>query len=321
MKDYLNYTGDFSKLSRKDLEYLFILLQQYQLKYRDTLGLDERISFGTELEFEHVLLYYVKKEMSKNSLFKDWFVHEDKSCSYKIDGFEVGGEVSSPILHDTKLDWHILSEVILTLQKLKAHVTDNTSLHVHVGAQIFGEEIKNVIRFIKVWCIFEAVIFKFAYGKSSTPRSKILDFAHPIAEETLFKSFYSLDIEAIIHPKEFAFDKTKAVNFNNYHYLSNSEEINHTIEIRCANGLLQRNMIQNTINFYLKLMLYVISDQYDEQLINRLFARLKVKDFSTYQNIYIKDALLLADLIFDNSLDKINFLKQYVKKDEVVFVR
>ena len=65
MKDYLNYTGDFSDLSRKDLEYLFILLENYKIRYRKNLEIPNNLGFGLEFEFENVLLYYVKKEMSK----------------------------------------------------------------------------------------------------------------------------------------------------------------------------------------------------------------------------------------------------------------
>ena len=66
MKDYLNYRGDFRNLSKKDLETLFIRLKDYHLKYRDHLGIDSKISFVVELEFQDVLLYYVKKELSKD---------------------------------------------------------------------------------------------------------------------------------------------------------------------------------------------------------------------------------------------------------------
>ena len=54
MKDYLNYKGDLKNLSRHDLEELFLSLYNYKLKYRASLGIDERESFGCEVEFEEV---------------------------------------------------------------------------------------------------------------------------------------------------------------------------------------------------------------------------------------------------------------------------
>ena len=35
--------------------------------------------------------------------------------------------------------------------------------------------------------------------------------------------------------------------------------------------------------------------------------------FWDYNKLYIDEALELVDLVFDNNLDKINFLKQYLK--------
>ncbi len=322
MKDFLNYDGNFSKLSKIDLEDLLFKLKNYSLRYRKSLNVVEQVSFGIELEFEDILLYYVLREFKQNDVLANWFVHEDKSCSYKIDGFSVGGEVSSPILHDQLQCWEDISKALFVLKKLGAHSTDKTSLHVHVGSQIFGEEIINLVRFIKVWCVFEHVIYKFCYGKSSSFRPYIRNFAHPIADATKLKCKYIPNyLENMILPKGFHYDKKWGINFNNYHYLSSEEELNNTIEIRVANGSLERNIIQNTINLYLKLMLYASSDRYDALLIDRLFQKLKPKDLEEYDLIYLKDALILCDLIFDTSLDKINFLKQYIKKDELILRR
>lgn len=322
MKDYLNYRGDFRNLSKKDLETLFIRLKDYHLKYRDHLGIDSKISFGVELEFQDVLLYYVKKELSKDECFKSWSVHEDKSCTYQIDDFAVGGEISSPILHDIDIDWKILAEVLQCLKRLKARSIEETAFQVHVGAQVFEQDIRNVVNFVKLWCVFEHVIFKFSYGESVTYRPKILYFAHPIAEVTKLKcDRIPMFLDNLSCPKRLGYDKKWTLNFQNYSFLSSDEEVNNDIEIRCANGLLDKNMIQNTIYFYFKLMLYVMNDSFDEDYINYLFQHLQIKEFDDYSKTYVQDVLLLVDLIFDNSLDKINFLKQYIKKDEIVFVR
>lgn len=322
MKDYLNYQGDFQALSKRDLEALFIKLKDYRLKYHSYLGIDSKISFGVELEFQDVLLYYVKKELSKDERFKGWIIHEDKSCTYQIDDFAVGGEISSPILHDIDVDWKILAEVLQRLNGLKARVTEETAFQVHVGAQIFEQDIRNVVNFVKLWCVFEHVIFKFSYGKDAIYRPKILYFAHPIADATKLKcNQIPMFLDRLSCPKKLGYDKKWTLNFQNYSVLSVDEEVNNDIEIRCANGLLDKNMIQNTIYFYLKLMLYVMSDSFNEDYINYLFEHLQVKEFKDYSKTYVRDVLLLVDLIFDNSLDKINFLKQYIKKDEIVFVR
>ena len=322
MKEYLDYQGLFQNMPKKDLEWLLCKLRDYKIKRRSTLNIDKKISFGIELEFCDILLLYVEKRLKENERLKDWLSVYDKSCSYKADNYIIGGEVDTGILHDTKEEWETLREALTILKELKAHITDKNGLHVHIGSQIFGTDINNVIRFIKVWCIFEHVIFRFGYGQSKYGRSRILSFAHPLAQEVTLKyQFMPYMLDYLEEPEFLHYDKTYALNFSNYHNLTEEEERNNTIEIRCANGSLSMSTIQNTVNFYLKLMQYVTSTTYDEELINKAFKKLKPKDFDSYSKPYIKDALLLCDLIFDNSLDKINFLKQYVKKDEVVFVR
>ena len=322
MKDYLSYKGDLKNLSRLDLEQLFLSLYDYKLKYRKSLGLDEKISFGCEIEFEEILLYFVKKELSKHDDLTAFQVHPDDSCGFKIDGFDVGGEVVSSILHDTSSDWQSLDEALKILKDLKARITNCTSLHVHVGSQIFKDDIKHLVRFIKVWCIFEHIIFRFAYGATAKERNYLLVFSHPISGAIkMLDKKVSGYLEHITKPSSITFDKKWAVNLANYTSLTNSEEVNNMIEIRCANGSLDKRIIQNIINLYLKMMIYVSSDKYDDDLINRLFQKLKPKYYDTYKNIYIHDALLFADLVFDNSLDKINFLKQYVKEDHIKLTR
>ena len=322
MKEYLAYQGLFQNMPRKDLEWLLIKLRDYQIKRRSTLNVDKRFSFGVEIEFCDILLLYVEKRFKESENLKKWLNVYDKSCSYKADNYIIGGEVDTDILHDTKKDWDTLKEALTILKELKAHITDKNGLHVHVGSQIFGTDIKNVIRFIKVWCIFEHVIFRFSYGKSKYERSSILSFAHPIAQETALKyQFMPYMLDYLEEPMFLHLNKNCALNFLNYSHLTEKEERNNTIEIRCANGTLSLATIQNTVNFYLKLMQYVTSPTYDEERINSIFKKLKPKDFTSYHIPYIKDALLLCDLIFDNNLDKINFLKQYIKKDDPIFVR
>ena len=322
MKDYLNYTGDLRKLSKKDLEWLFIKLLNYQMRYRKNLGISPNMSFGLEIEFSHVKLKDVAATFTQDANLPFWCVHEDKSCEELIDGEVLGGEVSTDIMHDLPLDWDKLSKAIALLKKLKAKTNHQTGLHVHVGSQIFKEDIENVCRFVKIWCVFEHVIFKFGYGNTRFPRPNILFFAQPIATATKLKCKYDANyFKKIRVPQALNYDKKWAVNFSNYQALCQEEEPNNTIEIRCANGTLNKSLIQNTVNFYLKLMEYVVSPNYDEDLINHLFNQLKLKDLDEYSKLYIDDALLLADLIFNNPKDKINFLKQYVKKDEIVFIR
>lgn len=313
---------DLSKLSNDDLQELYRYLENYRIRYRKKLNIPIENSFGVEIEFDKIPLIFVSDITYDYEEYQYWSAHADNSVSDYQNGILIGGEISSDILHDTEEDWHLLSNMFYYLKNLGAKATDKTSFHIHVGAQIFKEDLKYLKRFIKVWCVFEDIIFRFGYGKNEEYRPQIMEFAPPIAP--LYYNYYQKNsklFDWFETTKMFDFGKKRAVNFKNYHYLSSEEEVNNTIEIRCANGTMQSYIAQNNVNFFLKLMLYVTSDRYDEKLIDSLFHSMKVKKIEEYSVLDIKKAMLLSDLIFINSLDKLNFLKQYVKKDVRLLIR
>lgn len=322
MDSFFNYNGYLSKLSRDDLYDLFIYLEKYRLKYREGIQVPIDNSFGVEIEFGNIPLIMVKDLVKDLPSYRYWSAHEDSSvetCKY---GQILGGEVSSDILHNTKEDWEHLYMILKYLKQLGAKATDKTGFHIHVGAQIFGENLEYVKRFVKVWCIFEEIIFRFGYGRRAIPRTFIKEHASPIAP--IYYALYQKNRyfwDALTTTKMFDFGKQKSVSFKNYHYLSDEEEINNTIEIRCPNGTLDANIVQNNISFFLKLMLYVTSERYDSSLIERLFNKMPLKNLEDYTFLNIEKALLLSDLIFEQSRDKMNFLRQYVKKDDFKTIR
>lgn len=321
MQDYINYQGLLSKLSKKDLNGLFTYLQNYKLTQKDCLGFSDFYSFGIEVEFEHLALEEAKRKIKSIEDFKYWSVHEEKSVHKIIDSEIIGGEVSTDILHNNESDWKKVFKLYNILKKLGAISTNKCALHIHVGAQIFGEEIEYLKRFIKVWCIFEDIIFRFGYQETDKPRNigNMSIFCTPLApvyrEIVKKKPHYIRDA---ITPYEFNFGKRNAVAFHNYHYLSCDEEINNDIEIRCMNSTLNPIIVENNVNFFLNLMLYVTSDNYDSKLIDRLFKKAGEKIFEEYSILDLKKALMLSDLIFTSTRDKIDFLKGYVKDSDTL---
>ena len=188
MQDYLKYKGEFSNLTQEELIELYKKLENYKIKYRNHLGVPENISFGVEIEFQNTSLDVVKKSLKNEDEYKFWCIHEDASVEEYINGILVGGEISSDILYDTKDNWEKLKKLLNILKGLKAKAGDKTAFHTHVGAQIFKEDLEYAKRFIKLWCIFEDVIYRFGYGISSNPRELIEYYAYPIMP--LYKKLY-----------------------------------------------------------------------------------------------------------------------------------
>lgn len=90
MQDFTLYNGLLSKLSKKDLNDLFIYLQNYKLKRRDSLNFSDYYSFGIEVEFERLALEEAKRKIESIKDFKYWLVHEEKSVQEIIDGESIG---------------------------------------------------------------------------------------------------------------------------------------------------------------------------------------------------------------------------------------
>ena len=108
-------------------------------------------------------------------------------------------------------------------------------------------------------------------------------------------------------------ERYKLLNFTKVSEFGKKEEGN-TIEFSCPNGTLNEVIWQNNLNFFLSLMNYA-NDSYNnvdwEYYVNK--GNDNIESDYDYSELYLKDALELADLIFKTNQDKIDFLKQYVK--------
>ena len=99
-----------------------------------------------------------------------------------------------------------------------------------------------------------------------------------------------------------------------------------TLEFRRPNGTLEEVIWQNNINVIIKLILAINSNNFDiDYIINKLKTN-KDRIINKYDSAYdhelnLEKALEFVDLFYDNNLDKINFLKQYIKGYELSLKR
>ena len=85
-----------------------------------------------------------------------------------------------------------------------------------------------------------------------------------------------------------------------------------TVEFRSPNATIEEIVWQNNINAFTKLMLAATKGLIDEECLDYKISNFTNYDFM-YKEICLKSVLEFVDLIFDNNLDKIYFLKQYFK--------
>ena len=114
--------------------------------------------------------------------------------------------------------------------------------------------------------------------------------------------------------------KYNSINFHHVKYDTIDKIIEgNTIEIRCGNSTRNTIIIQNYIYFLLSLFRYAKSDKFNDEILDERHEECKdiYDNIDMYNEIYLEQALELCDLIFDNNLDKMYFLHQYLKDFKV----
>lgn len=299
-----------SKMKGKDLQELLINLSDYQLQLRNNLNIENKTTIGLELEFEKANLYNIEKEIH-NSELKEWMLKTDLSL-YK------GGEINSPILKDRERSWQELT-TICKIVKEYAVIDKHSGGHIHIGAHILGDNIESWINFIKIWSIYENIIFRFTYGEQNDARESLVKYAYPIAP-LMWHSYLELKekekLELFTVLSRITPARRQAVNITNISIEEINEVYNkNTIEFRCPNGTLNPIIWQNNVNLLVKLLEYTKSPKFNHDMIDKrqMINQNKYMNLYWYKEVFLQQALELSDMIFDNNLDKIYFLKQYFK--------
>lgn len=310
---YINPNSNdmLSELSGYDLQDCLILIEDYYLELRNILGLDKNITFGLELEFENA---QISKIVSYLNAFSHWTIKSDSTLTN-------GAEITSPILHDNLKTWKEL-EKICNIVKQYVQIGKHSGGHIHIGTQTLGDEKQSWLNFIRLWSVYENVIYRFTYNEYLSSRSSLEKYACPIGkclsedyEELMFRSG-SANIKDIVNL--IAHRRNQAINFFNTAYY-NSNTGKNTIEFRCPNGTFESVIWQNNVNLFVKLLEYSKNIKFDNDLIRKRYIENvnKYDDLKLYNEIYLEQALELCDMIFTNNLDKIYFLRQYLKSFQV----
>lgn len=310
-------------MSDCDLVHIIMTLKKYYLELRNKLSIDTNITFAGEIEFEEANRDLIELDLYNTFPMDDWIVKDDNTLSN-------GGEVNSPVLRDSEKTWNDFSTVCSIVDG-NAYVLDNTSAHVHIGMHILGNNPKFWRNFALLWMTYENIITRFLYGEYISPRISMGEFAKPISQ-LLIDNFDRIEDRTkyynatyILKVLNLGDDRRRSVNFKNCAdaelLFFNKVGNKNTIEFREPNGTFNPIIWQNNINLLVKLLEYAKNDQFNEEIIQR---RLKEiirnnipSNITKYGQINIVQAIEFADLIFNNNLDKIYFLRQYIKDSNV----
>lgn len=301
---------NFAVLRGIDLQDLLVETENCLLEYRDKLNLPNDVTFGVELEYESVPRTITDKFIKKNLM--EWNSKSDGSLNS-------GGEITSPIMKDNPKYWQELKKVCEFLSKKRADTFHNAGGHVHIGACVLREDVEAWKIFLKLYTTYESIIFRFIYGDKISGRKNIFKYAPPIADslkrllprinkaESLFDIYLNLPTR----------EKYAALNFCNVDFtIPENKNKKNTLEFRSPNATTNAIIWQNNINAFTKMLVSSRDKVIDEEFLDYKLSHEYLAYFGNkyiYNEINLKNVLEFVDLVFDNNLDKIYFLRQYLK--------
>lgn len=296
----------FSLFNNSDLKDYLNYLKTYLIEYRSTIDLDKNITFGLEFEYEDIDQKKVDQFVREN--LKTYKSKEEKE-------FEIGGEIISCPLQDTKKTWIEVKKVCDYLKQNKGVVDRNAGSHIHIGAY-YLKDINSFKKLLMLYIAYEHILYRFGNGESNEPRANQISAAYPISIDLaqIYKDILKTDdfikLNALLVDSRF-----RGLNFNNvkFNEIENNAYKN-TIEFRMCNGTKEEIIWQNIANTFTKIVDSSVNKEFDmDKLIYKVE---KIKEYNNYlhfNHLNINDALEFADIVFSNNLDKTNFLKQYIK--------
>ena len=320
MNSFINLSSNDSLLKMKycDKEELLRKLKDYYISFRDKLNLNYLLTFGVELEFQSD---DPKDIESGLKIFNyKWLLDQrlnDNYWEFKRELSSTNGyEITSPILIDNEESFLQLKAMCNMIEKNNGTVSEKDAAHIHFGPQLIGNDIESWIKFFRIYSLYETIIYRFSYGEFECGRSYIEKYAFPVARtynNTLDKLDIDISLKKLFLSLQTA-HKTKAIQFFKMINGGTSYEKDRSFEFRMPNGTLNPVIWQNNINMFAHLIMSAKKDIDMDLIMKRINDRSsRFSDLRYYNDINVDEALEFADLIFDNNLDKINFLRQYMK--------
>lgn len=322
-----NSNNMLSNININDLKYIIDLINKYYLEYRNILKIDSNITFGLEIEMEHF----------KGTIYDLW--------PFECNIYEIVGNTNWTVKNDITLDWgrELATEIYTDKEKTWIDIKNVCNYisnygeigkrcagHINIGSQIYGDNSIYWYRLLKLWAVYENIIYRFGYGEYLDYFPFMLNSSKPISKTILdkldiFEKYINTNSKELLYKlkdKDINVDmlKKNAVSFIKMYDFDSIDNIQEgcVVEYRNFLGTLNEVIWQNNVNFITKLMLYCKKDSFNEDILNRrIYDKKIIYDIDEYNKIYLEQALELIDLIFDNNLDKIYFLRQYLKTYEI----
>ena len=284
------------------------LLKNRLIRYRNNLNLPKDVTFGIEIEYENIVKdtvsHLLDEEAYFNSKFRGWTNTTEISLSeYNSLSEEMNGEIDSPILNDDIITWKNLKTALELLSKNGAVITQRCGGHINIGTHILGNKPEYWRNFFLLWLLYEKEIYKFSKGEYNKIRFDKEKLFRKISSELLIEDVMDIDKDFYLLSLPYCvYDKFHDVYLNRF--VKESVIAGNRIEFRIPNGTLNEEIWQNYINFFTKFLLACKKELDIEETIYKI-------------NNKEHSAIELANFIFDEEIDKENFLIQTLKTNKI----
>lgn len=270
-------------------------LQNNPLEYRSILTIPPKINFGLELELEGVNIGDVHRAVN-TELGNNWIIKVD-------DSLEKGknAEIVTPVFQNRKQTWIILKKLGTLLEKLNP-TYDNCSFQINFDGTLLPN-LDDRIRFIKLFAMYEDIIYRFSQGEDGKYRESLETYAYPIILALKSCQGYGKDT---IH--DFFSDNKR------YGLVFKTQKKN-LIEFRTPNMTSNPILWQNYITTFYYLMKFATSKKYPKKEIDEYIDKfMSLYLLERYEHLRTDKALKLSSMIFPNKQDQLYFMHQYIGK-------
>lgn len=298
-------------------------------RYRYDIGLN-RYPYGTELEFVNASLQGLDKDFQKTALpielamfhkksdtiYDRNYLDIDSTVSIQEKDMIYGGEISSRLYHNKKQDWQEIEEICQVLRENGAGINRHCSNQINVNLSPVKKVNVFMETFAKLIAECEDEIKFFYKGDCFLERADEEIYARSMRAD-LIRKVNAIDfsedndyIYDLLYRGSAPFGGRCGISLQDY-------RLNGRMEIRYPNGTINKKIIQNNINFSLKLVNAIEEEKIDvERLTFEIAEDLQMRrywyDFRSEEEHY-KRFEQLATTIATSTLDQDDFMSQYEK--------
>lgn len=270
-------------------------LKNNPLEYRSILTIPSRTRFGLELELENVNIGDVH-EAVKTKLGDNWLVKTDDSLNKGN-----SAEIVTPVFQNKKSTWVLLKKLGELLERLNP-TYDNCSFQINFDGNLLPK-LEDRVRFIKLYAMYEDIIYRFSQGEDGRYRDSIETYAYPII--LTLKGCQSYGKDTIVD--FFSDNKRYGLVFK-----TNGKDL---IEFRTPNATNNPILWQNYITTFYYLLKFATNNKYPKKEIDEYIDKfMSIYLLERYEHLRIDKAEKLSSMIFPHKQDQLYFMHQYIGK-------